>query len=261
MQRGARRLLGRTGPGSAGPRGPGRRSRHHEDRRAQVRHGQLGARRHQGPRPGRQGGLHARGRAVRRQRRRRRGADGRCGRRHRRGLAVRLAPAHRRRAADLHPLFEQRRCGDGAGRQRRRRASPISRARRSASPAARSTRAGCCSRPTPGRRTGMDLATRRRAGLRRAAAADREAQERRARRRARTTGTSAPGWRRRATGGWSASARCRRRWACRLSVPQLGYVFQEAWADATCRAGPGVLACLAGGQGDHARPAMPSGSG
>ena len=145
--------------------------------------------------------------ALRRQRRGRRGADGRGGRCDRRGLAVRVAPAHRRRAADLHPLLEQCRRGDGAARQRRSRASPTSRARSSAIAGGPLDKGWLLlqayATQTPRHRPRRDaepvfgappLLTEK-------------LEERRARRRAQLLAFRRPAGGRRATGRWSASAR------------------------------------------------------
>ena len=156
-------------------------SRHGQGRRARVRHGQLGARGHQASRVGRQARLQPRGATVRQRTGHQRGTPGR-GRGHGgRRLSLGVAPARRWRAAELPALFEHRRHADGAAglrnRQPHRPQGQEARRRR------RSDRQELAPDPGPRRQAPRHRARGRgRAGLRRAAAAQREGPGRRARR-------------------------------------------------------------------------------
>ena len=187
----------------------------------------------------------------------RRGADGRGGRRHRRGLAVGLAPARRRRAAHLHPLFEQRRRPDGAGRRRHRQPGRP----RGQAPGHRRRPARQELAPDPGARQGAGRRPRRghRAGLRRAAAACRKIQVRRAgcgdqllalRRPPRGRGPQAPD---RCHAGPGGPGRAGRHAAARLRVPR-------GMGRRARRPGSGVRPRVTRRQGDHGPRATRSGS-
>ena len=171
--------------------------------------------------------LHARGPGLRQRRGDQRGAAGRGGRCDRRRLPLGLAPAQRRPDADLRALLEHRRRAHGAARfghrepgrpqgQEARRRRRAARQELAAAPGA----CGQASRHGPRRRG--------RAGVRRAAAAEREGPGRRAGRGAQLLALRRPARGQGLSGSWSASRRRSASSASTSVPPQLGYVFYES---------------------------------
>ena len=182
-------------------------SRHGQGRRARVRHGQLGAGRHQAPRPGQGARLHPRGPGLR-QRRRRPTSRSRARRSMRSSTTTLWVSRQRTDGQMLTFVPFSSTVGalmvppDSGHREPRRPQGQEGRRRR------RPDRQELAADPGPrGQAPRHGPRGRGRAGLRRAAAPEREGRWTASSMRSSTTGISPPGSRARATSSWSGSRR------------------------------------------------------